>query len=104
MIIEKTYFRIGSVIKSKKIELAVEANPTFYFFILQCINRHKGNDWGDCSEENWTKNDDAAFNNKIIHSEYNLPKGLTSIDAESTILIISNQVEEVTHVIFSSEK
>lgn len=103
MIIEKTYFQLGKVIKSKKIELAIQTNPTFYFFILQCINRHKGNDWGDCGEDNWLLNDIAVNQVKKIQSEYNLPTGLKSIDAESKILIISNQEKEFTNIVFFSE-
>lgn len=103
MTITKTSFLTGTILHTASINEAAKANQVFALFLMQSINRHKNNDWGDCCEDDWKSNDTALIENSRIISVYHLPKDLKNIHQDPKIWIITERDRSYTTILFPSE-
>jgi len=71
--------------------------------LMQSINRHKNNDWGDCCEEDWKSNDTALIENNRIISVYHLPQDLKKLHRDEKIWIITERDRSYTTILYPSE-
>ena len=106
MTISKMSFSIGRLVQTIGIVQATSKNSKFYLFLMNCITRHKSNDWGDCCEEDWKNNDAAVIVGERILSVYNLPEDFKSLGQNSRdnrIWIITEWNRTNSTVLFPSE-
>lgn len=103
MTISKTSFQTGTVLHTSTVIQIAKENPVFALFLMQSINRHKNNDWGDCCEEDWNSNDSAIIENNRIISVYHLPQDLKKLHRNEKIWIITEGDRTYTTILFPAE-
>ena len=103
MTIINTTFSTGTILHTSSVNEAAKTNPVFALFLMQSINRHKNNDWGDCGEEDWKSNDTALIENSRIISVYHLPQDLKKLHRDEKIWIITERDRSYTTLLFPSE-
>ena len=103
MTITKTSFPLGQLLHTASINEAAKENSTFALFLMQCINRHQNNDWGDCCETDWKANDSAILNEDRILSVYHLPQDLKHLHRDEKIWIITERDRSYTTILLPSE-
>ena len=101
MTITNTSFQTGTILHTSTINQDATKNKVFALFLMQAINRHRNNDWGDCCEEDWNMNDLAIREDGRILSVYHLPKDLKS--THQKIWIITGQDRNYTTILYPSE-
>ena len=103
MTITNTSFQTGTILHTSTVNQSAQENPVFALFLMQSINRHKDNDWGDCCETDWEMNDTAITEKNRIFSVYNLPHDLKSIHHDQKIWIVTEWDRKYTTILFPSE-
>lgn len=103
MTITNTSFPTGTILHTATVNQSATENQVFALFIMQAINRHRNNDWGDCCEADWNMNDLAVQEKGRILSVYQLPEDLKSIHSNQKIWIITEQDRSYTTILFPQE-
>lgn len=103
MTITKTSFQTGTVLHTSSVNQIAKENPVFALFLMQSINRHLNNDWGDCCKEDWKKNDTAINEKNRIFSVYHLPQDLKKLHRDEKIWIITEGDRSYTTILFPTE-
>ena len=103
MTITKTSFQTGTVLHTSTVNQIAKENPVFALFLMQSINRHLNNDWGDCCEEDLGNNDTAIIERNRIFSVYHLPQDLKKLHRDEKIWIITEGDRSYTTILFPSE-
>jgi hypothetical protein len=103
MTITKSSFETGKLLHTASVNDTAKSNPLFALFLMQCINRHRNNDWGNCCKAVWESNDLALQKNNRIISIYHLPIDLKSIHPDERLWVITEWDRSYTTILFPSE-
>ncbi len=57
-------FELGTVLMTPGIRNLIDSCPEGYNTVIECINRHAKEDWGDLCDEDRQMNDDALIAEK----------------------------------------
>ena len=74
----------------------------FTQFVYKRLFRHRANDWGDLSEDDKARNDEALKNGDRIHSSFDIPEDLQICD-QTKLWIITEGDRSMTTVLFPSD-
>ena len=99
-------FQTGKQMITAGVSHATSENPNFHLFLMQCMEKHKSNDWGDVGETDWKNNDAAVIVGERIISAYNLPDNFKSLghnSRDTKLWIITEWNRSLTTVLFPSE-
>jgi hypothetical protein len=81
----------------------VADNAEFAQFVMTCLKRHGGGDWGDLSEQDRQSNQDALRDGERLFSVYNFVGPLIHSQSESKIYIVTEADRSGTMVLFPCE-
>ena len=94
-------FNLGTICLTRGVADLVSENTEFANFILRCLARHAGGDWGDLDEEDKLANQAALQRQERLLSAYNndrFPK-----HGVATVWIITEADRQYTTILFPDE-
>ena len=94
-------FNLGTICLTRGVADLVSENAEFANFILRCLARHAGGDWGDLDEEDKQANQEALQRKERLLSAYNddrFPK-----HGVATVWIITEADRQYTTILFPDE-
>lgn len=94
--------QLGKLVVSKWIQDEFEETYGFKAFAMNCLLRHRACDWGDLSEEDKRRNDQALNAGERILSAYDIPKFFCFGFADK-IWIITEADRSATTILFPKE-
>lgn len=68
----KTKFELGKIVMTNGIDELLATNIDMFWFLNNCLTRHRCGDWGDLCEEDKQTNDYAVEHGERILSAYEL--------------------------------
>ena len=88
---------LGQVVATIGVHTKMQEDAKFRTFVIECLEKYGGCDWGDTCEEDRKSNDYALKNEERILAVYKMP------ETEETIWIITEWDRSVTTILFPSE-
>jgi hypothetical protein len=83
------------VVVTRAVHEWAELEPERRAWLARCLRRHCAGDWGDLDPADWTANDSAArCGCGRLLSAYRVPFELASISADTTVWIITDDLED----------